>query len=70
MRFTVNSSTGNPEFNVSDVSIRLFSRLFKGSKHGSRYRGQNYIENGLRGNENWFELAGVRVTAGKIAVNV
>ena len=28
------------------------------------------IENDLRGNENWFELAGVRVTEGKITVNV
>ena len=42
----------------------FFSRLFKGSKHGSSYRGQNYIENELRGNENWFELAGVRVIEG------
>ena len=28
------------------------------------------MENALRGNENWFELAGVRVTEGKITVNV
>ena len=28
------------------------------------------IENGLRGNENWFELSRVRVTEGKIKVNV
>ena len=28
------------------------------------------IENDLRGKENWFELAGVRVTEGKITVNV
>ena len=32
--------------------------------------GKNYIENDLRGNENWFELAGVRVIEGKITVNV
>ena len=49
---------------------RLFSRLFKGSKHGSSYPGQNYIENDLRGNKNWFELSRVRVTEGKITVNV
>ena len=28
------------------------------------------IENDLRGNKNWFELAGVRVTEGKVKVNV
>ena len=27
------------------------------------------MENDLRGNENWFELAGVRVIKGKITVN-
>ena len=48
----------------------FFPDLFKGSKHGSSYRGKNYIENDLRGNDNWFELAGVRVTKGKITVNV
>ena len=26
--------------------------------------GKNYIENDLRGNKNWFELAGVRVIGG------
>ena len=41
----------------------FFSRLFKGSEHGSSYRGQNYIENDLRGNENGFELEGVRVSS-------
>ena len=35
-----------------------------GSKDGSSYRGQNYIKNDLRGNENWFELVGVRVIEG------
>ena len=34
------------------------------------YRGYSYIENDLRGNENWFMLAGVRVTEDKITVNV
>ena len=28
------------------------------------------MENDLTGNENWFELAGVRVIEGKITVNV
>ena len=28
------------------------------------------MENDLRGNENWFELSRVRVTEGKITVNV
>ena len=28
------------------------------------------MENDLRGNENWFESAGVRVIEGKITVNV
>ena len=37
---------------------------FKGSKHGSGYRGQNYVENEFRRNEDWFELAGVRVIEG------
>ena len=37
--YSYNTSIGNPKFNVSDASRRLFSRLFKGSKHGSSYRG-------------------------------
>ena len=48
----------------------FFLRLFKGSEHGSSYRGQNYIENDLRGNENRFELSRVRVSKGKITGNV
>ena len=55
--YSYNTSIGNPKFNVSDARRRLFPRLFKGSKHGSSYWGWNYIENDLRGNENWFELA-------------
>ena len=37
--YSYNMSIGNPKFNVSDARRRLFSRLFKGSKHGSSYRG-------------------------------
>ena len=40
----------------------LFSGLFKGSNHGSSYRGYNYIENDLSGNE----LAGVRVIGSRL----
>ena len=62
--YSYNTSIGNPKFYVSDASRQLFSLLFKGSKHGSSYRGWSHIENDLRGNENWFELAGVRVIMG------
>ena len=62
--YSYNTSIGNPKFYVSDASRRLFHLLFKGSKHGSSYRGWSHIENDLRGNENWFELAGVRVIVG------
>ena len=56
--YSYNTSIRNPKSNVSDASRRLFSRLFKGSKHGSSYRGSNILENDLRGNENWFEFSG------------
>ena len=39
----------------------FFFPTFRGSEHGSSYRGQNYIENDLRGNENRFELARVKL---------
>ena len=64
--YSYNTLIGSPKFNVSDASRRLFSRLFKGTKHGSSYRGKNYIENDLRGNENWFELAKVRVIGSRL----
>ena len=37
--YSYNTLIGNPKFNVSDANRRLFSRLFKGWKHGSSYRG-------------------------------
>ena len=36
--YAYNTSMGNSKFNVSDA-IRLFFPTFKGSKHGSSYRG-------------------------------
>ena len=42
--YSYNTSIENPKFNVSDASRRLFSWLFKRSKHASSYRGQNYSE--------------------------
>ena len=51
------------------MPVECFSRLFKGSKHGFGVI-EGKIENDLKGKENWFELAGDRVTEGKITVNV
>ena len=53
----------------------VFSRLFKGSKHDSSYRGQNYVEMIRGGNKNYFELAGISSyrgfeLQGNITVNV
>ena len=36
--YSHNTSIGNPKFNVSDASRRLFSRLFKSSKRSLSYR--------------------------------
>ena len=54
--------------------VDCFFRLFKGSKHGSSYRGSNCIEiiwgGGLLRVSGRFELSRVCVTEGKITVNV
>ena len=72
--YSYNTSIGNPKFNVSDASRRLFSWLFKRSKHASSYRGQNYSEcmTEIQGKSilvrvsGRFELAGVRVIGSRL----
>ena len=56
--------------NVLDYSTVCFDLLSRLDKDASSYQGENYIENDLKGKENWFELSMVRVTEGKITVNV
>ena len=72
--YSYNTSIENPKFNVSDASRRLFSWLFKRSKHASSYRGQNYSEcmTEIQGKSilvrvsGRFELARVRVIGSRL----
>ena len=56
--------------------VQYFFYLSRLEKQGSSYRGQNYIDNDLKGCENWFPVSGrfklsrVWVIEGKITVNV
>ena len=58
--YAYNTSMGNSKFNVSDASTLYFSRLFKGSKKKTWFELSRVklYRNDLRGNKNYFELAG------------
>ena len=67
----------NSKFNVLDASTLFFFRLYKRlNKTWFELSRVNLYRNDLRGNKNYFELAGgssyreVRVTEGKTTVNV
>ena len=49
------------KFNVLVHGI-LFFYLSSLEKRGSSYKGLNCIPNDRKGNENWFELPGVKIT--------
>ena len=75
--YSYNTSIGNPKFNVSDASRRLFSRFSKGWKHDSSYRGVKLYRKWPEGKRKLVQVSGSSsyrgfewVTKGKITRNV